>query len=97
MSEKYLPLPSSLKLFSKEFKVFYKEEVEYDPNDTKKEMLFGKVDLVKNQIEIILYPEEAIENVWHSIFHEVYHIIKEHTFLTFTEKDEEKIVDNTAV
>jgi hypothetical protein len=89
-------LPSKIRLFSKIYDVEYFDDLsKVDKNH--QDILFGQADFVSSKIRIYCNKDSQPADVWHTLFHEIFHIIKLNMSIDLDEEEEERIIDNFAL
>ena len=89
-------LPKKVTVFSKEFEITYVKHVSEVDKD-KEDALYGQVDYRTDKIRIYKPEGSSDGEVWHIVFHEVFHIIKDNMNIDFAQDDEERIIDTLAL
>ena len=96
-SKKMTPtqFPNEIKFLSKVYKIDYCariSQIDFRGED----ICFGQVNFRDNSIRIFKSEETPDIEVWAVLFHEIFHIIQRGFSISFTNDNEEKIVDNLA-
>lgn len=88
--------PNSVNIFSKIYKIEYTDKIGLvDPEDA--DSLFGHVDMRHNKIRVYCPPDRSRADVWHTIIHEVVHVIADALSIDFKNDDEDRIIDIMAL
>lgn len=91
-----MKLPNELYIVGKKYKIIYCDkpsEVDYK----KREALWGQIDYWSRTIRVYKGAETTVEDVLHTLMHEVIHAVTDHLKIRFDDDKEEDIVDLLAL
>lgn len=88
--------PSEIKIFSKVYTVTYITDISEVDKD-KEDILYGQANFRDNTVRIYNNGNSPSTEVWHTLFHEIIHIIKHNLDMDFETEGDEKIIDNLAL